>query len=196
MAMTAPTQTPPPEAPGPVMTGLTWQQFLELPGEHRHADLVDGELFVNPPALLHQQIVSRLLASLVNWTAAGEGRGEVTIEPGVQISHDRGYMPDIAWWRQHKCAPAGEPPAFDGPPDLVVEVLSPSTRRLDTIRKRNDYPRIGVAELWFIDPEEASAHIVSTHPDGLQTLDVAADEQLRSPLLEGFGVTVGALIRR
>jgi Uma2 family endonuclease len=178
------------------MTGLTWQQFLDLPEEYKHADLVNGELFVSSPTPLHQQIVTRLLSSLERWTAAGPDRGEVTFNPAVQISRDRGYMPDIAWWRQDKCAPAGEPPAFDGAPDLVVEVLSPSTRRLDTIRKRNDYPHIGVAELWFIDPDEPSAHIVRTDDGGQQTLDVAADEQLRSPLLDGFAVDLGALLRR
>jgi Uma2 family endonuclease len=142
MAMSAPTQ-PPPDVPRPVMTGLTWQQFLDLPEEYKHADLVNGELFVNPPVLLHQQIVTRLLSALERWTAVAPDRGEVTFNPAVQISHDRGYMPDIAWWRQDKCAPPRQPPAFDGPPDVVVEVLSPSTRRLDTIRKRNDYPGSG-----------------------------------------------------
>jgi Uma2 family endonuclease len=191
MAMRALTETP-----RPVMTGLTWQEFLDLPDEYRHAELVNGELFVNPPALLHQQVVTRLLSALEHWRAAAPGRGEATIEPAVQISHDRGYMPDIAWWRQDKCAPLGQPPAFDGPPDLVVEVLSPSTRRLDTIRKRNDYPRIGVSELWFIDPDEPSAHIVRAGADGEQAVDVAAGDRLHSPLLDGFAVGLATLVRR
>lgn len=178
------------------MTGLTWQEFLDLPEEYRHADLVNGELFVNSPAPQHQRIVSRLLAALGTWTDAGDGRGEVTIEPTVQIRHDRGYMPDIAWWREDKCTPPHRPAAFEGPPDLVVEVLSPSTRRLDTIRKRNDYPAIGVTELWLIDPEQPSAMIVRARPDGEQVLDVAAGDQLRSPLLDGFTIRLGDLIRR
>jgi Uma2 family endonuclease len=195
MAMSAPTQ-PPPDVPRPVMTGLTWQQFLDLPEEYKHADLVNGELFVNPPVLLHQQIVTRLLSALERWTAVAPDRGEVTFNPAVQISHDRGYMPDIAWWRQDKCAPQGQPPAFDGPPDVVVEVLSPSTRRLDTIRKRNDYPRIGVSDVWFIDPDEPSAVIVRPHSDAEQTVDITAVDELRSPLLDGFAVELGALTRR
>jgi Uma2 family endonuclease len=191
MAMRALTETP-----RPVMTGLTWQEFLDLPDEYRHADLVNGELFVNPPVPQHQRVVTKLLAALEHWRAAAPGRGEVTIEPAVGISHDRGYMPDIAWWRQDKCTPAGMPAAFDGPPDLVVEVLSPSTRRLDTIRKRNDYPRIGVSELWFIDPDEPSAHIVRAGRDGEQVIDIAVGDRLQSPLLDGFGVELGALARR
>jgi Uma2 family endonuclease len=79
---------------------------------------------------------------------------------------------------------------------VVVEVLSPSTRRLDTIRKRNDYPRIGVSEVWFIDPDEPSAVIVRLHSDAEQTVDITAADELRSPLLEGFAVELGALTRR
>jgi len=178
------------------MTGLTWQEFLDLPEEYRHADLVNGELFVNSPAPQHQRIVSRLLTALTNWTDTMGGRGEVTIEPAVQIRHDRGYMPDIAWWREDKCAPRDRPAGFEGPPDLVVEVLLPSTRRLDTIRKRNDYPAIGVTELWLIDPAEPSAMIIRAQPDHEQIVDLAADDDLCSPLLDGFTIRLGDLIRR
>jgi Uma2 family endonuclease len=191
MAMNAPAQ-----GRAPVMTGLTWQDFLELPGLHRHADLVDGELFVTAPTLLHQWVMRRLYLALIAWTDGGDGRGEVIHEPAVQVAHDRGYMPDLAWWRQEKCAPLGQPPAYDGAPDLVVEVLSPSTRSLVLIRKRADYLRIGTTELWFIDPDQPSAHIVRAGPDGEQVLDLAATDCLRSPMLDGLTVEVGSLIRR
>lgn len=180
----------------PVMTGLTWQDFLALPDEYRHADLVDGELFVTAPALLHQQIVGRLYAAVLAWTDAGQGRGEAILDPAVQVSHDRGYMPDIAWWRHEKCAPPGQPPAFDGPPDLVVEVLSPSTQSLVLIRKRSDYLRIGSTELWFIDPDEPSTHVVRAGSDGELGFDLATTDCLRSPMLGGFAVEVGSLTRR
>ena len=178
------------------MTGLTWQQLLDLPEEHAHADLIDGELFVSTPTRPQQRVVGRLLTALTVWTGVGDGRGEVTMEPAVQIGLDRGYMPDIAWWREEKCSPPDEPAAFDGPPDLVVEVLAASTRRLDIVRKREDYPRIGVAELWLIDPDDPSAHIVRTHDGCEVTLDVTANDELRSPLLDGFAVRLGDLTRR
>jgi Uma2 family endonuclease len=195
MAMIAPTQ-PPPEVPRPVMTGLTWQEFLDLPEECKHADLINGDLFVSAPTPPHQRVVSRLVIALGNWTAAGEGRGEVTIEPAVQIRHDRGYMPDVAWWREDNCAPPDQAAAFEGPPDLVVEVLSSSTRQIDVVRKSEDYPRIGVTELWLIDPDEPSAHIVRAVADGQHTSDVFAEDELRSPLLDGFAVRLGDLVRR
>lgn len=178
------------------MTGLSWRQFRDLPEEYTHADLVDGALFVGVPTRPRQRVVSRLVTALTVWTGVGEGRGEVTLEAAVQIAADRGYMPDIAWWCEDKCSAPDQPATFQGPPDLVVEVLSPSTRRLDIVRKREDYPRIGVAELWLIDPDEPSAHVVRTHADSQVTLDVSADYELRSPLLDGFAIRLGDLTHR
>ena len=150
MAMTSPA-TP--------LHGLTWREFLELPEDPslRHAELINGEVVVTAPSDLHQRVVSSLITHMNIWIWDGSDRGEATVDPAVQIAVDRGYLPDIAWYRSEQCAPPGERPAFDGPPSLVVEVLSPSTRTLDMVRKRNDYARVGVRELWLIDPEIPAA---------------------------------------
>jgi len=183
-------------APTPVMTGLTWQEFLDLPEEYRHASLIDGELYVTAPALLHQFVVSRLLVALVGWTEAAEGRGLVTPEPAVQIRHDRGYMPDLAWWRHDKCSAPDQPLAVEGPPDLVVEVLSPSTRRIDTVLKRRDYPTIGVREMWFVDPEEPYVLQVMHEAERERVTDLSPDDTLTSPQFDGFALAVGRLTDR
>jgi Uma2 family endonuclease len=193
MAMRAATPQP---SSTPVMTGLTWQEFLDLPEEYHHADLVDGDLYVTAPAPLHQRVVVRLSTALMNWIDAGDGHGEVTHEPAVQITHNRGYLPDLAWYCEDKCSPPDQPPAFDGPPDLVVEVFSPSTRGRDTIIKRPDYFRIGVSELWLIDPDEPSAQLIGAHPDGEQVADISAADHLHSPMLDGFTVRLSDLVTR
>lgn len=191
MAMRVPTpQTP----PTPIMTGLTWQEFLDLPEEYRHADLIDGDLYVNAPAPPHQRVLGRLYIALTNWADAGEGRGEATFEPAVQITHNRGYLPDLAWFREDKCSAPDQAAAFDGSPDLVVEVLSPSTRGRDTLIKRTDYLSIGASEVWLIDPDEPSAQIIRA--GGEQELKISAEDRLHSPLLDGFSVRLGDLTRR
>jgi Uma2 family endonuclease len=83
-------------------SGLTWENFLDLPDDpkYRHAELVDGELIlVNPPTWLHQHVVMRLVVALELWIRGGPGRGTVTMEPPVQIRSNRGYLPDVAWFR-------------------------------------------------------------------------------------------------
>jgi Uma2 family endonuclease len=187
MAMNAP-------LPAPVMTGMTWQEFLDRPEEYRHASLIDGELYVNTPSFLHQLVVGRLHRALMNWANGGGRRGAVSFNPPVQITYDRGYLPDLGWWGQSKLAPPGGPPGVNGLPDLVAEVLSPSTWRIDTVRKRNDYPTVGVNELWLIDPEEPSATIVRLGDESETVRELFAEDTLSSPQLPEFGITVGELV--
>lgn len=186
-------------------TDLTWEEFCALPqaDEHRFAELVDGRLIVNPPTPLHQLIGIRLSLALQLWIRGGDNRGEAYYEAGVKIAERRGYVADVAWWPAERCPPPGEPPSFAQPPGLIVEVESRSTRRLDRQRKRQDYPTVGVDELWLIDPDEpswvgyrrdptAAAH----EPYDIITETRDVDEPLTSPQLPGFSVTLAELTTR
>jgi Uma2 family endonuclease len=183
---------------------LTWAEFLDLPesDELKHAELIDGEVVTNPPTPLHQRAVLRIASAIDAWTRQGEGRGEATMEPAVQIGLDRGYLPDVAWYREERCQPPEQAPSFTGPPDLAAEVLSPSTRTIDALRKRADYARIGVGELWLIDPEEPVVQVyrrpVGAPADAEFALvtELRADDVLTSPLLAGLRIAVGDLVRR
>lgn len=186
-------------------TGMTWEEFLALPDapEYRHAELIDGVIVLNPPTRLHQRVVARLVAALDAWTREEVDRGEATMDPAVQISVRRGYLPDVAWFPEERCGPRDDTEAaFSGPPALVVEVLSPSTRAFDALRKRVDYARVGVDELWLVDPEEPAAQVYRRPASpgevvGLELVEeLGADGALRSPLLPGFAVVLGALLRR
>lgn len=176
-------------------SGLSWEQFLELldHDEYKNAELIDGQVVVGTPSWLHQRIVVALLRLIGNWIAAAEGRGEVTFNPRVRITHDRGYLPDVAWYRDERVSREGRPP--DGPPDLAVEVLSPSTRTFDMVRKRGDYARIGVGELWLIDPVGPEAIVLRR--EGAEFVvadDLAAGGLLTSPMLPGLTIQVGSLL--
>jgi Uma2 family endonuclease len=105
-------------------------------------------------------------------------------------------MPDLAWWRHDKCSGPDQPLAVEGPPDLVVEVLSPSTRRIDTVLKRHDYPTIGVREMWFVDPEEPYVLQVLQEAGRERVTDLSPDDTLTSPQLDGFTLAVGRLTER
>ena len=184
----------------PRWTGLTWQEFLDLPEDPalRHAQLVDGEVVLDPPTPQHQRVVLNLSATLHRWAA--EHGGEVTVEPAVQVAERRGYLPDVVWFAPEQCGPADEPARFHGPPALAVEVLSPSTRVFDVERKRADYARVGVTELWLVDPDAGTA-LVLRRPEGLADDFVLAEEVgpdgvLTTPLLPGLEVQVSALVRR
>lgn len=183
-------------------TGLTWDEFLALPDDprHRHAELVDGELILmNPPSWLHQHVVGVLYATIWLWTRAGRGRGTVTMEPPVQISAMRGYQPDLAWYRAGRGRPKPGNPYLTGAPDLAVEVLSESTRAFDLVRERTDYARVGVGELWLVDPEGPSVLVLrlpaepTTPAEYVLVEDLDAGDVLRSPQLPGLDIPLADL---
>jgi Uma2 family endonuclease len=179
---------------------LTWDEFLALPYELHNVALIDGEVVMNPPTAQQELIVRRLSYALTAWLDAAPGRGDVSTQQPVKINDHRGDQPDVSWYRPEACAPPGAPAGFVGPPSLVVEVLSPSTRAFDQLRKRADYQAAGIAELWFIDPDPNAPCVqVCRRPAPGARFDeheLGPDDELASPLLPGFGVAVRALYRR
>jgi Uma2 family endonuclease len=184
-------------------SGLTWEDYLNLPDDpkYRHAELVDGELnLVSPPTWLHQHVVMRLVVAIELWIRAGSGRGSVTMEPPVQVRNNRGYLPDLAWFREEHARPVAGNPYLTGPPDLVVEVLSDSTRSFDVLRKRTDYARVGVGELWLVEPEEPSALVFRQPPEPSGPVEFVLVEELSvtgaltSPLLPGLTIPLADLV--
>ncbi len=84
-----------------------------------------------------------------------------------------------------------------GAPALVVEVLSPSTRRRDEGIKKRLFDQKGVREYWLVDPKNCRVSICRRSGDGsfpiVSTLSAAADEQIETPLLPGFQLSMSEL---
>lgn len=179
-------------------SGLTWDEFLALPHETRNAALIDGEVVVNPPNPQHELVVQNLIIAFTAWLRAGAGRGEVSTQQPVKINDRRGYQPDFMWYPADRCSPTDEPLAFTGAPSLVVEVLSPSTRSFDLIRKRGDYEQVGIGEVWFVDPRDRNVLVCQRVEPGdcFTDRELGAADTLSSPLLDGFALAVDELFRR
>ena len=180
-------------------SNLTWDEFLSLPQETRNAALIDGEVVVNSPNAQHEWIVRNLTATFLNWMWSGANRGDISYQQPVQIHERRGYQPDFVWYPQELCAPPGQPREFSGPPHLVVEILSPSTRRFDLVRKRHDYEEVGIAEVWFVSQDQNDFWVLQcqrNRPDGpFVERKRWLGELLASPVLQDFEVPVDALFR-
>jgi Uma2 family endonuclease len=153
---------------------------------------------VEPATWQHQHIVSELVALIRKWTRAGPDRGGVTLDPPVRIRINRGYLPDVAWYRAGRDRPRQGQPYLEGAPDLAIEVLSPSTRAIDVVRKRADYAQVGVLELWLIDPDGPAALVLRAvdGPEFVLAEELDADATLHSPLLPGLAIRVGDLLGR
>ena len=91
----------------------------------------------------------------------------------------------------------GEHPVILRAPDLVVEILSPGTRKTDEITKRKLYERYGVAEYWVVDPELESIKIYRHADEHTFTraaeLSAESGDALATPLLPGFSVPLSTV---
>jgi Uma2 family endonuclease len=138
---------PPPE---PVL--LTYEDYRGLPDDGRRYELFEGELEVTPAPSIQHQRISRNLEFILHTHVQAQGLGEVLYAP-VDLILSRGAIvqPDILFISSARLAIVTAR-AVEGPPDLVVEILSSSTEERDRGAKRQLYARYGVANYWIIDP--------------------------------------------
>jgi Uma2 family endonuclease len=170
----------------PVASGLTYDDLSSFPDDHLRRELIDGELFVTPsPIARHQLAVIHLCHALA--AHAKEHGGIVLPAPmDVVFSHSTVVQPDVVFLGPAQAARLDLDGPVDVLPDLVVEVSSPSTRRLDLIKKRGLYEREAVPEYWFVDLE---AEQVDVH-----RLD--ATGRYGAPGSLGVGTTLDCLAAR
>ena len=139
-------------------TGRRWtySEFARLPGDGgaRH-EIIDGELAVTPaPALRHQRIVTRLVRVLGE--VVERGVGELFAGPVDVLFAEGDYLePDVVFVSDARSGILSER-GVEGAPDLVIEVVSPSTADRDRGSKLQRYRRYGVPEYWIVDPDTAT----------------------------------------
>jgi Uma2 family endonuclease len=176
---------------------LNHGDYLLFPDDGLRHELVDGEHFVSPPPRLrHQRVIGRLYMLLGLWAREGD-RGEVLLSPmSVIFSSFDVVEPDLIFLAPGSGAAAEADDWVRGVPELLVEVLSPSSRRHDAVRKRALYERFGVAEYWLVDPQAESLEVYRLEGGkytGATSLSRAAGHRLTSPLLPGFGASLEEL---
>jgi Uma2 family endonuclease len=153
--------------------------------------LVDGEVVVNDPGFQHQEVVGRIYRALADWCNGASERGRAGFGGNWIFGPYTLLRPDV-WWSAS--VPTGN--HRDTPPDLAVEVRSPSTWRDDVGRKRQIYDEAGVAELWLVDPE-AETILAWRRPPGAATFDpvvvLGPGDELTTALLDGFRLSIADL---
>ena len=139
----------------------TYQDYLSIPEDtSRRHEIVDGELFVTAaPRFRHQQVVMNL-AAILHGLARGHDLGQVVAGPVTVRLHEEGVVePDVVFIRADRLLIVDPEGDIHGPPDLVVEVLSPSNRDYDRGVKRKQYMEHGVPELWIVDAWERAVEV-------------------------------------
>jgi len=137
---------------GPTDVILRYADYAGLPADGRRYELHRGELIVTAaPSPLHQTVAANLYRLLYPAVRARQGR--VFVAPLDVILDDTTVVqPDVVFVDADRLT-AITSRGIEGPPTLVVEVLSPATAAMDRRTKRQLYARYAVPFLWLIDPE-------------------------------------------
>lgn len=138
--------------PLPKPNTYTVEDIYLLPDGQR-AELIDGQIYnMAPPSPLHQKLVMELSATIRNYIKSNSGSCEVYPAPfAVNLdADDKDWVePDVSViCDPNKLTDRG----CSGAPDLVFEIVSPSSRRMDYNRKNTLYSDAGVREYWIVDP--------------------------------------------
>jgi Uma2 family endonuclease len=146
-------------APAPIRSAhparrpLSYEAYLALPDDGRIVEWVNGEIIEHmPPASSHQRLAS-VLETLLSLYVKRLGLGEVLHAPfEVKLWPDGpSREPDILFINRNRLEFLTEK-RFEGAPDLIVEVISPTSVTIDRVDKYLEYERAGVGEYWIIDP--------------------------------------------
>jgi Uma2 family endonuclease len=138
----------------PLDRPLTVDDFDALPEDGIRYELIWGELYMSPaPGTKHQRF-SRELLEQINGFLKSNGMGEVLAAPfDVQLDEINIVEPDLVAYRADRSEIITDK-RIVGSPDLCIEILSPSNRSQDVVKKRVLYARFGVPEYWIVDSEQ------------------------------------------
>jgi Uma2 family endonuclease len=185
----------------PARRAWTYSDLVALPEDQLRHELIDGEHFVTPsPNTGHQTISKRLFVALNSYVDRHH-TGEVLYAPfDVKLSHFTVLVPDLVYFTAERFARVVNEKHATAAPDLVVEILSPGTRRRDTGRKRAVYDREGVREYWIVDPEARSITVLrrpraEAGLTDVTTLALTSDDVLESPLFPGLQIPLREVFR-
>jgi len=160
----------------------TYQDVLDAPA-HQVAQIIEGTLHMHPrPAPRHLVAGSGLGANIgmpFGYGRGGPGGWWILDEPELHLGADV-VVPDLAGWRRDRMPQVPAEAYFTLPPDWICEVLSPSTRTIDTGAKRSIYAREDVAHLWFVDPATCTLEAFELREGFWVLLDILTGESMVS----------------
>jgi Uma2 family endonuclease len=141
-------------------TQLTYHDYRLLPEDGRRYEIIEGDLCMTPaPVTRHQIIVGRLLHVLLSYLETHPVGTVLTAPCDVVLSDTDIVQPDLLYVHNNSQAHVTEQ-NIQGPPDVVVEILSPGTAARDRDLKRKRYGRFGVQEYWLVDPDRNTFEIL------------------------------------
>lgn len=175
---------------------LTYQDYLELPDEPGYRfEILDGMLIKEPsPNVMHQRVSRRLQRILEDFFWQVDPEGEIFNAPlDVTFQDVTVVQPDLLYVSGEQKSIVKDA-RIDGQPTLVVEIISPSSRRKDRLQKMRIYQQAQVPHYWLVNPEEKTLECFFLKDD-LYTLVATGmeEEVVEQPCFSGLAIELRSL---
>lgn len=162
---------------------LTYDDYLNLPEEPGHRfEVLDGVLVREPsPSVIHQQVSGRIYQVLINYFRNNDPEGKVFYAPlDVTLGETTVVQPDLLYISSRQTQLILQT-RIDGPPSLVIEILSSSDPRKDRLQKMQIYQDAGVSHYWIIDPEQRTMECLALREGTYGIVEGGMDDEVVSP---------------
>ncbi|HEV3458911.1 MAG TPA: Uma2 family endonuclease [Thermoanaerobaculia bacterium] len=179
--------------PHPLPIALTYEDYLGFPSDGNRHEILEGEHTMTPaPSPDHQFVVGSFLYFFrlqVRDGVAYAAPLDVLLSPTTIV------QPDVCYVGMDKLSCVTSR-GLEGAPDIVIEVLSPSTSRLDEVTKRHLYAKHGVGEYWLVDAERGAVRVCIWSESGFRPEAdhlLTGSDRLTTSLAPGLDVLVAEL---
>ena len=177
-----------------VQSRVGYTDLLAMPEDGRRYEIHGGELVVVPSPLLRHQVAAVRLVTLLNDYRRESGGLAVTAPFDVVFDEYDVVQPDVVFFRAERLHLLDPNSVARAAPDIVVEVLSPSTVSVDRGRKMRMFARYGVPEYWIADPVAGRIEVHVLGGGGYRQAQVATGgDTVRSVLLPDLAFEAGSI---
>jgi Uma2 family endonuclease len=173
---------------------FTADDIWDAPDDGDRYEVIDGDLYVTPPPdYLHQRGLGNLHIT-VGFYLRGHDLGYVVAAPiGVKLDAGSGVQPDLVFVSRERAGIITQR-GIEGAPDLVVEVLSPSTAANDRGIKMRRYAAAGIPHYWMLNPRARNLEAYRLGPDGYELVGTFGVEAVFRPeLFPGLEIAIADL---
>ncbi|MEW5801099.1 MAG: Uma2 family endonuclease [bacterium] len=171
---------------------LNYDDYLLFPEDGKRHEIIEGEHYMAPSPNVRHQSISRNLGFILNQYVEKHDLGKIYNAPmDVILSYENIVQPDILFISKKNYGIITTQ-NIQGAPDLLIEIMSESSRKLDRLIKMKTYGKFGVEEYWVIDPAINQIEVFRKDKTGLTLFKVVQEEEgeLTSPLFPGLKVNL------